>query len=272
MIKSTPYKFRILYLLFFVLVFLVGFPILVFYSAGYTLDETFGLSARGGIYIFTPEPATNVFIGNESKGTSSFFQKEILISRLKPDKYLVLVANDKFWPWAKFVDVEAGEVEAMFPLLVPKVINVVEVKPKTADYIKIGALFKPSVVIGIATTSNATTTIIRKKVKVWIDGQRIVAEWRGSANSAPKYFCVLEQCIDPILVFQSSVQVRYIDFYPLRDDAIILALDNGIYAVEIDHRTYQNFYPIYRGQSPDFRVNDNIVYIKDNEYIATIEL
>lgn len=288
--KAIPLKFRLVYFLIFALVFLVGFPILVFYSAGYTIDGTTGLSIRGGVYVFTPEPNTSVFVGNELKNKSGFFQRNVLVDGLKPDRYLVLVANDDFWPWAKLIDVNSGEVESLFPLFVPKVIKAVEVEGVSSEYDEIAALFKkspaskniPSAASSAAYSSaseiaseRASTTfatITRKRVKVWLDGASVFAKWQGHEDAAPKYFCGGDGCLKPILVFQSSIPIQSFDFYPLRDDAIILALDNGIYAVEIDRRKYQNFYPIYRGQAPDFRVDSDKVYVKDNDYIAVLDL
>jgi len=274
--KPIPYKFRLAYFLAFVLVFLIGFPILAFYSAGYSFDETFGLTVRGGIYVSTPEANTSVFIGNDLEGVSSFFKKEIMVSNLKPDQYLVLVANDTFWPWAKFVSVERGEVEAFFPLLVPKVISSLEIEKKDPSHKEISALFLETA---------TTTRTVRKEVRVWLNDESntVFAQWLNDNDSAPNYFCSTVaatattskslNCLEPIIVFHSSVPIQTFDFYPLRDDAIILAIDNGVYAVELDHRTYQNFYPLFRGSTPDFRVTeDDELFIKDEEKIISLNL
>ncbi len=270
--KSFSYRFRIIYFCFFVLVFLIGFPIIVFYSAGYTWDNTFGLSIRGGIYVFTPEPETSVFIGNELKNVSGFFNKEILIADLKPDQYLVLATNDTFWPWAKFVTVKRGEVEALAPLMIPKVIETESVSRSTQLRTTLVGLFATTT---IPTSIKSTTTpnaLVKKNVKIWHTGPKLFAHWEGDLQAVPEYFCDIESCEKPIQIFEAYVPIRTIDFYPHRDDAIILALDNGVYVVEIDRRQTQNFYPLYKGNSPDFRVYRNQVYIKDGDYIALLNL
>lgn len=276
--KPNSYKFRLIYFLVFIVVFVIGFPILVFYSAGYTFDDTFsfsGLSIRGGIYVFTPEQGTSVFVGNELKNTSGFFKKEILVDHLKPGQYLVLAANDLYWPWAKFVNVERGEVEALFPLMVPKDIPATEVLKTDSDYKDAQALFLVSATSTAMKVQKSTTTpvqLIRRKVHIWLDGNTIMGQWTGDQEAAPKYFCLQGSCMSPVQVFKSFVAVRSFDFYPVRDDAIILALDNGIYAMEIDSRMYQNFYPIYRGKTPDFRVDGSDVYVKDDGKIFLLDL
>lgn len=288
--KPIPYKFRLVYFLAFVLAFLVGFPILVFYSAGYSFDETFGLSGlsiRGGIYVSTPEPDTSVFIGNDLEGVSGFFKKEVLTNRLKPGQYLVLVTNDIFWPWAKMATVERGEVEPFFPLFVPKVIEANEVPKTDSSYKKTAALFVPAAPASTsaltATTTATTTRISRRQVKIWLDPARqtVYAQWLGSSDAAPKYFCLensenvdlAEDCAKPIVVFHSLAPVRTLEFYPLRSDAIILAADNGVYAYEIDNRAYQNFYPIFSGVAPDFRINaEDELFVKDENKIIELDL
>jgi len=294
----TSYKFRLAYFLFFVLVFIVGIPILIFYSAGYKFDETFNLSIRGGIYVYTPEPNTSVFIGNELKNTSGFFNKEILVGSLKPDQYTVLTTNEDFWPWTKIVIVRRGEVEAIFPFLVPKVVVAEEIKANTSEYRDILEVFAEKSTLLSAvnskkdtqTTSRVATsstpvleTITRRQVEVWLDGSTLFARWLGRDEAAPNYYCHIvidpnnilredEECSDPIQVFKSSVPIHTFDFYPYRDDAIIVALDNGIYAIESDFRSYQNFYPLFRGEKPDFRVYKNQVYVKDGAYVAVLNL
>lgn len=285
--KPISYKFRLIYFLIFALLFVIGFPVLVFYSAGYSVDETLGLSIRGGIYVSTPEPNTSVFVGNELKSVSGFFKREILVNKLKPGQYLVLAANDDFWPWAKLVEVERGEVESLFPFLVPKVIQAEEIA-KTDSSLRENAMHKAILNLFLVTATSTPKTKdvakssaknvsqTRKNVKIWIDGDTIYGQWLGDSDEAPKYYCSgngdLNNCNGTVLVFQSFVPIRTFDFYPSRDDAIILTLDDGVYAVEIDRRTYQNFYPLYRGQMPDFRVSRNQVYIKDGDKLLVLNL
>lgn len=287
--KPTPYKYRLVYFLLFVAVFIVGFPILVFYSAGYKFDPTFGLTIRGGIYVFTPEPGTSVFVSNEFKGTTGFLNDEVFLNDVKPGSYLVLATNEAFWPWAKFVSVSRGEVEALHPLLVPKVIESVSIKRTDPVFREISILFVAKATTTQATTT-PTTTSIRRQTKIWRDNTRVYAQWQGNEESAPKYLCSpvdeapeailptvqdeieIRRCGEPILVFDSSVPIRSADFFPSRNDAIILALDNGVYAVEIDKREPQNFYPLFRGTSPDFRISRGDVYVKDDESLVRLNL
>lgn len=275
---------RWLFFFLFTGVFVVAIPIVILYAMGYSIDDTFSLTKRGGIYMYIAEPNTEVYVEDEHKRTTGIFQKEILMKDLKPDTYLVVVSNEKFQPWAKFLTVTPQEVVSAFPLLIPKEINVEEILAATSsatstvltEYQKIGALFKPQPVViagsKATTTSLATTTVIRKKITVWSEDGAVFAKWGGNRLAAPPYFCKKEECEQVVTVFVPVGNVRHVDFYPGRDDAVIISFGDGIYAIEIDTREYQNFYPLFKGKSPDFRISNGNVYVKDGNFIGVMDL
>lgn len=259
---------RTIYFSVFTLFFLLCIPIILLYSFGYTIDRsTFGLSGRGGIYVSLTEPDITVYVGDSIKETTGLFRKEVLIKDLKPKDYLVVTGSDAFWPWAKIVHVSEGEVSALYPLLVPKTLSFKEILKTDENYTDAAKLFLAE------TKSVATTTVTKSKMKIWEQGTSIFATWLGSEDRIPPYFCdVQRKCTNTINIFQSGTSVGRIDFYPGRDDAIILVLDRGIYAMEMDGRQYRNFYPIYKGTDPDFRVVSGEVYIKDGVSLSVVEL
>lgn len=264
-------KKRIVYFSIFVLFFIVAIPVLLLYSSGYSLDNNaLTLSWRGGIYVYVPQTAASVYIGNDLKEVTSLFKKEVIVKNLRPDNYLVLVSHDDFWPWAKFVDVKRGEVAARYPLLVPKIIPFVEIaRGSTTPYTEARALFTPVVSRGAA-----TTTLSSKNIRLWVENDMVRASWLGSEEARPYYFCVgysASQCPKDIAIYQSAGPIRAIDFYPDRDDALLLTVGSSIYATEIDPMTYRNSYPIFRGTKPEVKVSRGSVYIKDGDYIASAE-
>ena len=125
--KSFGTKKRTIYFYSFVVFFLVCIPILVFYSAGYRISDNYTLDSRGGIYVFVSEPASDIYIDNKLRKTTTIFQKELFIQNLKPKVYLVMVANEKNWPWAKYIKVQKREVATLTPFLVPKFLETREV-------------------------------------------------------------------------------------------------------------------------------------------------
>lgn len=262
---------RTIYFSIFTLFFILCIPAILLYSFGYTIDGgTFGLSSRGGIYVSVTEPDITVYIGDDIKETTGIFRKEVLIKDLKPKDYLVVTGSEEFWPWAKIITVTPGEVSALYPLLVRKTFSFKEILKTDENYVAIAKLF-------LTEPKNATiassTSIMKSKMKIWKENNSIFASWLGTTDRIPPYFCNGGSvCASAINIFQAAGSIGRIDFYPDREDAIMLILDHGIYAMEIDGRKYHNFYPIYKGNNPDFRIDGNEVYIKDGNNISVVEL
>lgn len=112
----------------------------------------------------------------------------------------------------------------------------------------------------------------REKVGLWREGNQILAKWLKSDRTLPYYFCEgnNENCQEIVAIFNSSALVKSLDFYPGRDDVAVIAVENGIFAIEIDQRKIQNFQPIYKGVDPYFIVDGNSFYVKDKDTIIKI--
>lgn len=263
----TSYKKRLIYFIFFALLFIVTIPILTLYSFGYTFDETLGLISRGGIYVYVSEPNTSIFIGNELKKTTSLFSREVLVKNLRPQQYLVLVAHNDYWPWAKFVEVKKGNVSTLSPFLVPKIISQHEIlKTSDEEYRQLASLFHKN-----DKSASSTKIISSRNIKVSFEDNIVYAEWKGNPDAAPEYLCFNRKCRQTI-VFLSTMPISQINFYPNRTDAVILALKGGIYAVELDNRQYQNLYPIYRGENPSFIVEDDVINVQDGDKLFKMDI
>ncbi|MFC1802178.1 hypothetical protein ACFLY7_01930, partial [Patescibacteria group bacterium] len=76
-----------------------------------------------------------------------------------------------------------------------------------------------------------------------------------------------EKVAEHYITFES--EVKALDFYKDRDDVVVIALENGIYALELTVSENPNFQPIYLGQNPVFVKKDSkSLYIKDSETIS----
>lgn len=273
-------KKRAFFFISFAVLFVLIVPFIILFSLGYTFTNDYSIAERGGIYVFVSEYGADIYIDSELKKTTGTFQRELFVQNLKPKPYLVIVSNDNFYPWAKNVDVYEKEVSPLYPFLVPKEIVVREIyATSTQEYKKVSEFFAPPKVAVTATptsvskniaTTTATSTpeshgLLKNKMKIWSDDNEIFARWTGNITRIPPYFCPNRECDTLLKVFDAVAPIRHLDFYPDRDDAIIMSLGDGIYATEIDTRTYHNFYPLYKGENPDFRIEGGRVYVKDGK-------
>jgi len=107
-----------------------------------------------------------------------------------------------------------------------------------------------------------------KDQKLWWEPttNEIFIDWLKENKLPPYYLCESAPCELPIKIFQSHLKIKSVDFFPGRKDVVILSIENGVYALEIDERTNQLIYPIYKGVNPDFaslNEKDKIYIIDD---------
>jgi hypothetical protein len=115
----------------------------------------------------------------------------------------------------------------------------------------------------------------RKDEKIWWNPKtnEIFVDWLKKDSLPPYYICE-EICELPLLVFKGGSVIKNVDFFPKRKDVIIVAIGNGIYALEIDGRGGRLIYPIYKGKDPTFAQprNGDSVYIMDDGALIKISL
>ncbi len=78
---------------------------------------------------------------------------------------------------------------------------------------------------------------------------------------------ILTEAFDKIINDNSELKskITAIDFYKNRKDVVLIAMPDGIYALEIETENIQNLQPIYKGKNPVFAKKDNnSIYILDN--------
>lgn len=272
-------------------------PPIMLYTSGYRLGPNFSIVETGGMYIYSPEPGSTIYINSKNERETSFLARDWFVQDVTPGTYTVLIAKDGFWPWIKEVAVEERRVAEAIAFLIPKEPEIAPI-PKTLEetaatgtttranpaYAEARALFaEPKKKKGsAANTATATTTervrfvpeVISPHGRVGLarEGDRIVAYWLKDMVDLPNYFCRGGICTSPAIAFSSVVPIRSFDFYPGRDDVILIAVQNGIFAVEIDARKTQNFQPIYKGTNPDFRFGPQGFVVRDGDTLAIITL
>ncbi|MCH7883160.1 hypothetical protein IIA95_01965 [Patescibacteria group bacterium] len=107
----------------------------------------------------------------------------------------------------------------------------------------------------------------RARARAWHgDSREIWVEWLRD-GPLPYYFKVKKE-----MIFHTRSEIKNISFYPGRDDVILLAIENGVFALEIDGRGTRNFQPIYKGKDPTFARLDDAIYILDQGVLSKIEL
>lgn len=133
--------------------------------------------------------------------------------------------------------------------------------------------------------ANETKKLINFNTAKITNGQREII-WIGNGgktvfyNFSPKekelpYFIYNEKNIEmPLKIFNSKYPIENIDFFPERRDAIIIAVNNGVYAMDLDGRGKRMMQPIYKGKKPTFGIfkNEDTVYILDDGNLSEVKI
>ena len=114
-----------------------------------------------------------------------------------------------------------------------------------------------------------------KKELVWINEKNeIMFDLAKNISQLPYFLFNEEKKETPIKIFTSRFLVKQVDFYPGRRDVIIVAIRDGVYAMEIDGRGGRMIHPIYKGKNPDFALikGNRSIYILDEGNLFYVKL
>lgn len=274
-IKMMTIRTRRAVLILCVLLFLISLPSVLFYTLGYRLGTDLLLYKTGGLYVSSPVTGSKIFVNNKQKKETNIFQSGLFLQSLKPGQYSVLVAKDGYWPWQKNLTIKEQFVTEARAFLLPKdpkgkVILRENYSPlEVSKYNEILASLK-------ATTTEYTRFTSNQKEKLWWDPQKneVWVRWLGEKQFLPYFFCDDLVCQEEKLILHSVFSIRNVDFYPKRRDVILVAVQNGIYALEIDGRGGRMLQPIYKGKDPIFITykNESLIYILDEDNLIEIKL
>ncbi len=151
----------------------------------------------------------------------------------------------------------------------------------------------------------ATTTKSWRNFKLRESGTDVYMSWGGDMQSVPYYYCVdhfsidttaaeygehvynallvklgtttepkehegERVCRDRIRIDNENKEVLWFDFYPDSTDVVLMLLDDGLYAVEVDDRAWQNIQRIYPGKNLDVIQNAGSIYVHDGAYFVEV--
>jgi hypothetical protein len=281
-------KKRRIILAFCILLFLLVAPFVLFYTAGYRWNSNFQLYKTGGLYVSSPLSSSQIFVNDKLEKETNILQSGLFLQGLKPGKYSILITKEGYWPWSKNLQIKTQFVTEARAMLMPKEpkgtillrenYSPLEVSKYDEILKSLNDLRQPLKKRATAEEKEARYSRLtsNQKEKLWWDpkANKLWVDWLADPASLPYYFCDDTSCKEIMLVLDSEFQIKNADFYPKRKDIVIAAVQNGIYAIEIDGRGGRLLQPIYKGKDPIFTTykNDNSIYILDEDNLIEIKL
>lgn len=243
------------------------------------LNERWELVQTGSLTI-SGLPDARVFIDQKRAGTlgasGSYTRQRVL-----PGTRNVLVSLEGAWPWTKNVLIESGKTTTVEPFLIPSAPNAKVFKESDAGY----ALAVKAITEATLPTPDNPLASEDGNAEVYVRDNIIGSVWRGSDAAMPRYYCHDSEC-GPITVLTAAEgAVRGVSFFGTRNDVLIVAIKNGIWALDVEpagnqaqnddpsKNQTQNFQPLYLGVEPLFAVKDpSTVYIQDGAFFIELTL
>jgi hypothetical protein len=133
---------RTIYFVALSIVFVIGVPVLLLYTAGYRLSLDRNIDVRGGLYVYAPEAGSKIFIDGELQEESTFFNRRFFSQNLKGGVYTVVVDHPSHKTWTKQVRVRPNRVTSLRPFMLNEQIDVREIEPITYDFDEEGMLIR----------------------------------------------------------------------------------------------------------------------------------
>lgn len=265
-----------------IILFLIAVPLVLFYSTGYRIGPDLHLYKTGGLYVSSPVSGSKIFINNRLERETNIFQSGIFLQSLMPKKYSILIAKDGYWPWQKNLYIKEQFVTEARAMLVPKdpqgkVILKENYSPlEFSKYEEILLSLKELKKLSITATTTRERFTNHNRERLWWNPNenQLWVDWLSVKNSVPYFFCDDNFCDEKILVLNSKFPIRNAEFYPKRKDIVIAAVQNGVYAIEMDSRGGRLLQPIYKGREPIFTIykNENAIYVLDDNNLMEIKL
>lgn len=209
---------------------------------------------------------TTVYVDEVERTTLQ--QTRTLTYDLDEGTHSILLAREDYWPWAKEVTITEDEESFTFsPFFVRQSTGRVLGNSPTPP--------APEITLGTPDDVRRRTKAVYSDdelVSARTENGTIIATWQGDDENRPAAFCPDGNCKDTIEVY-GTTNVNKVAFWPDRNDVLIFADQEGVYAIELDARGLQNFQPLYRsGTAPNFEIQNGVAIIFDGDVVRASPL
>jgi len=255
-------------------VVLIFISVAVANSAGYRFTSK-GFVKAGSLEIFVEKSGSKIFVDNEKEATTSKDNETVTIRNISPGSHDLLISKDGFWPWIKQISVKKEELKKLNSFMVRTDAQGVIIPEADPEYDSIISKLESTTV----PTKSDPKISNDSRASVWVEGQTVYYKWDGPKEEALANLCgkntESEECAS-VVIFRGTENIANLDFYSSRNDVISLSTSNGIFAIEANTESVQNFQPIYKGTSigPKFFIDkiDNLLYAKDGNLLMIINI
>lgn len=221
-------------------------------QAGFVLSGPYVV--RGGTLTITDAlPGSTVFIDEKRIGTIGA-DGSASFARIHPGKRTTIVSHASMWPWTLTFESQSGQPNTLTPLQVRRETQGSSLTD-TNDPLYISAKRE----LDTYREPTRINPLERNGVMVWVDGSTVYAQENGAVRT----------------IFASIHPITSVMWYGDRNDAIIVATQNVVAALDLRGNKVQNYLPLYTGVAPRAAadsVRSTHIFVEDDGKYFTVDL
>lgn len=241
------------------------FALVKFYDLGYRLSLSRGFTAPAQIVISPFTQGSELYLDGE-RIMEAEIDGDTVTLNTSAGLHEVATNRTNYFPWQKTLEVGSGERIVVGPYNIPATTNGAVVATTDAEYRAASQL------LAQAKLPTEESPIVSRDgtMEAYVDGQNLYA--RVKEGEPPQSFCTTS-CETMKQVVSLDAEVRGLSFLPGRNDVLLMAVQDGVFAIELDTRGTQNFQVLYRGIRPTFAASpEGLIYLRDNDTIFKVFL
>ena len=234
------------------------------YASGYRLGAGFSIIRVGTLVVENVPEGTAVYVDGAARGSGKSLPIEI---SLLPGNHSVIVDAKNAWPWNEIVGIVSSERTVIRPLLIGTAVEgrLLEADEKKVALAAIAAYELPS--------EKAPLLLSDGCLLVSVSENRIIAEPSTREDCVPPEFSCTDNSCEATIVYAPIDTLRAVFPYPERNDALIIALGNSLYALELDPRDPRFFAPVLSGTEPRAAKSENSnIVVRDGDSVFELSL
>lgn len=242
-----------------IILFLIGA-----HAVGYRLGPGLSIVEIGTVTLTNLPEGTTIYV-NEVLEKSPRGNEARL--KLLPGTHSILLGFDSLYPWTELVTVPSGAEVSITPILI-------EQSAKETTLHDEERILAESAIDGVTLpTRDAPLLVHGGCVGIYVEAGDLFAKPVADSSCEPiPFLCYEEGCATSVLPPENEA-VRAVIPFPGREDAVIVALGQSIYAVEIDSRAPQFVAPILREHLPEIAPwKENSFVVRERGAVFTITL
>ena len=189
-----------------------------------------------------------------------------IVLSLAPNAQHLIVSHEGFWPWEKEMAPRSGEQTTFGVFLMPRDPQGTPILDKPLCPTLEALVARAKLPTRAAPILSADGT-----ASLFVENGKIITRWL-SENPAPDYYCIADSSCREHAALTFEAELRDLAFYPGRNDIALLAIQNGIFALDLDNRGTQTFQPVYRGTRPRLLMHEGAAYLQEGKAVLRLTL